>query len=101
MDRHTAWHVAWRVALLGLAALLAMGGVVSLAFTDCAWWRGGICGGDIGLFLEGYVTGTALMASAAALVVLTATRRWVWVAAAAVVGVAATVILAMYFEGSW
>lgn len=99
MDRHIALRVAWRLALLGLAGLLITGSLLSLVFTDCAWQRGGICGGDIDLFLEGYVTGTALMAGAAALVALTITRRWAWLVAAALGGIAVAVSLAMYFEG--
>jgi len=99
MNRQTALRIVGRLALVAGAALLATGSVISLAFTDCAWGRGGICGGDLDLFFEGYVTGAVLMALAASLAACAVTRRRGLSVVAAVAGLAGAVVLALYFEG--
>ncbi len=98
MDRQTALRLAARLAWLIGAAMLASGGWLSLILADCPWGRGGLCGGDMDAFFEGYVTGVALMATAAALAVRAFTRRWPLIAAAALVAVGASVAFAVYLE---
>ena len=99
MNRRVGLRIVGRLALVVGAALLATGSVISLAFTDCAWGRRGICGGDLALFFEGYVTGAVLMALAASLAAFAVTRRRALSVVAAAAGLAGAVVLAMYFEG--
>lgn len=98
MYRRTALRIAGRLAILAAAVLLATGSVISLAFTDCAWGRGEICGGDLDMFFEGYVTGTVLMALSAGLGAFAVTQRRALAVVAAVAGFAGAVVLALYFE---
>lgn len=76
MDPQAAWRWLGRLALMVGAALLGTAGFFSLLLGGCDWIDGRFCGGDVGLLLEGYVAGGALMGGAAALAARACTRRW-------------------------